>query len=270
MSISRIHRFAASAHIPHTVPILRATRVLSSSRRGSSWPIEVETEAGPYFVKLAGSGHGRSAMIAEVIVGELAETIGLRVPGRALLQIDAELESENRDPELLELLQASHGLNLGMAALHGARNFAPEDIAWVSADEASRIVWLDWLVMNPDRTAANPNLMVRRGTLWLIDHGSALVFHHDWPSVTEASPHRPWDMESHVLRARATKLRELDALLSGSLTREQITGAVSAVPDEFLRPLVLSGAPDACDRRRAAYAAFLWKRLTSPVRVSVA
>jgi hypothetical protein len=230
----------------------------------------VETEAGRYFVKLAGSGHGRSAMIAEVIVGELAETIGLRVPGRALLAIDEDLESENRDPELLQLLRASHGLNLGMAALHGARNFAPEDVERVSADEAARIVWLDWLVMNPDRTPANPNLMVRRGTLWLIDHGSALVFHHDWKSVTEDSPHRRWKTADHVLAARAVSLREWDEILSGSLTREQISEAVNAVPDEFLRPLVSSHAQDAFDRRRAAYTAFLWKRLRSPVRLSVA
>ena len=47
-----------------------------------------------------------------------------------------------------------------------------------------------------------------------------------------------------------------------------IDSAVEAVPDEFLAPLLpgaASPAPmEALPRRRAAYAAFLWKRVASP------
>jgi hypothetical protein len=38
---------------------------------------------------------------------------------------------------------------------------------------------------------------------------------------------------------------------------------VEEVPDSFLEPLVAGGA-DALRRRRAAYAAFLWKRVKAP------
>jgi hypothetical protein len=243
--------------------------VLSSTRRGSSWPIEVETDGGPYFVKLSGAGHGLPALVAEVIVAELAESIGLRVPERALLAIDANFESANRDPELLELFRASQGLNLGLATLAGARAFVADDITHVSADDASRIVWLDWLVMNPDRTTRNPNLMMRQGRIWLIDHGSALVFHHNWSSVTEDSPHQPWPAgRSHVLLPRAAHLRDWDAILSESMRHETLVAAVDRVPDEFLRPLVNGERAAGLSRRRAAYAAFLWKRLRSPKRAS--
>jgi len=240
-------------------------RVLSSARRGSSWPIEVGTEAGPYFLKLAGGGNGLAALVAEIIVAEIAEAIELRVPVRALVTLDADIESEDRDPELLDLLRASQGLNLGLETVAGARAIDAGDIPRVSSDEAARIVWLDWLVLNPDRTPSNPNLLIRRGQLWLIDHGAALVFHHNWPAVTEASPHQPWPLRDHLLMPRANSLRDWDPVLSASVRRDIIDQAVSNVPDAFLHALAGQGAREVA-RRRAAYAAFLWKRLRSPNR----
>jgi hypothetical protein len=205
-------------------------------------------------------------LVSEILVAALAEAIGLRVPRRALIFIDAGLVSENRDPELLELLEASHGLNVGLEVLEGARDLRPEDVGSISNDDASIVMWLDWIVMNPDRTPGNPNILIRKNELWLIDHGAALVFHHNWSTVTEDSPCRPWFPPSlHALRHRAARLKEWDAVLSVALNNDLIKSAVQEVPDEFLRPLVPLGArPDAVARRREAYSAFLWKRVKSP------
>ena len=245
----------------------RATRLLSSDRkRGSSWPIVVETKAGRFFTKLRGAGQGTAALVAEVIVAEIAEAIGLRVPARSLIRIDGELEREDRDQELGDLLRASRGLNLGFHFLEGAADFRPEDRARVSSDEASMVVWLDWLVMNPDRTLRNPNMMFWKDELWLIDHGSALMFHHAWSAVREDSPRRnEFSPEAHVLRERATQLAEWDWLLAQRLDRDVIRAAVEAAPDDFLWPLLPQAASTTqLARRREAYSAFLWKRLKPP------
>ena len=69
----------------------RATRVLATKRRGSSWPLVIETDGGRYFTELRGAGHGPSALVAEVIVVAIAETLGLRVPRRSLILIDEEV-----------------------------------------------------------------------------------------------------------------------------------------------------------------------------------
>jgi hypothetical protein len=244
----------------------RARRVLASRRRGSSWPVVLDTDGGRYFTKLVGAGQGSSALVAEVIVAGIAERLGLRVPDRAFVSLDADVELECRDPELVELLAASRGLNLGFEPIAGARDLRPEDLETVSRDDASTVAWLDWLVMNPDRTWRSPNLLIRKGDLWLIDHGSALVFHHDWPAVTEDSPRRalPW-FSSHALAARATAIAEWDPLLAESLDREVLRDVVQEVPDDFLRPLLpFSANASALARRREAYAAFLWKRLKPP------
>jgi hypothetical protein len=244
----------------------RVRRILATKPRGSSWPLIVDTDAGPSFAKLRGAGQGTAALVAEVVVAGLAEAVGLRVPRRSLVVVDSATVCEDRDPELLGLVAASHGANLGFEVLTGARDFRPEDVDAVSSDEASIVVWLDWLVMNPDRTSRNPNLLLQGGRLWLIDHGAALPFHHNWRAVTEDSPHRAaFSFASHVLCSRAAEWADWDGVLTPRLDRDTMRAAVDAVPDEFLAPLLPPGAPaGAFTRRREAYGAFLWKRLKAP------
>jgi hypothetical protein len=245
---------------------VQARHVRHTPRSGSSWPVVAETDAGPYFTKLRGAGDGPASLVAEVIVAGLAEALGLRVARRALVELGPDVTTENRDPELLDLLAASVGSNLGFEPLVGARDLRLEDVSRVDADEAAIIAWLDGLVQNPDRTRRNPNLMLWRGRLWLIDHGAALPFHRDWRAVTEDTPRRAVpDLSGHVLGARATPLGEWDDALARTLERRVLRAAVAEVPDAFLAPLLPAGAGAAAlERRREAYVAFLWKRLRSP------
>jgi hypothetical protein len=249
-----------------TDAVLTADRVLSADLRGSSWPVVVDTAAGPRFTKLRGAGQGTLPFIAEIVVASIAESIGLEVPARCLVSIPPAIESLNRRDELRDLLDASAGLNLGFSYLDGARMFAPADVDRVSTDDAAAIVWLDALVMNPDRTARNPNMMWWRDRLWLIDHGAAFAFQYSWPDVTESAPRRPFRTnEPHILQRRAGDIAEWDEVLASRVTREVLIRAVAEVPDDFLAASV-PGSPDAVaiERRRAAYVAYLWKRLAAP------
>jgi hypothetical protein len=244
----------------------RARRILATKLRGSSWPVLVDTDAGRSFAKLRGAGQGTAALVAEIVVAGLAEAVGLRVPRRSLVVLEPGTECEDRDPELLDLVAASQGANLGLELLTGARDLRAEDVAAVSSDDASIVVWLDWLVMNPDRTPRNPNLLLLGDRLWLIDHGAALPFHHNWRAVTEDSPHRAaFSLSSHVFSARAVGLADWDRILTPKVDRDTIRAAVDAVPEEFLAPLLPpAAASNAITRRREAYCAFLWKRLKAP------
>jgi hypothetical protein len=247
-------------------PVHRALRVASSIRRGSSWPIVVETTGGRFFTKLRGAAQGTSALTAEIIVAALADALGLRVPQRALIEIDEGLECADRHEELLELLAASRGINLGFQFLDGAREIRPNEIDSVDENLASQILWLDALVMNLDRTLRNSNILLWKKELWLIDHGASLPFQHNWSKVSEASPRSPrYQIERHLLAQRASLLDLWDERLAERITAEVLHHAVSQVPDCFLRPLL---PPDATDdrlmRRRRAYEAFLWKRLKAP------
>jgi hypothetical protein len=228
---------------------------------GSSGPVLVQTAGGRFIAKLRGAGHGVSALIAEIIVAELAEILGLPVPERALIELLPTLQSDDRNDELADLLRRSIGLNLGFRWLEAARQPSSEYLRSLDDDFVARVLWLDGLTMNPDRTDKNPNLLVWKGRPWLIDHGAALTFHHNWELVTEQSPRESVDFSTHVFEHRHALLREFDAKLADAMSREALEAAIAKVPDAFLASL--AGSESAVQSRRA-YHAFLWKRLKAP------
>jgi hypothetical protein len=231
---------------------VRIKRILRRERNASSSPVVAETETGICFIKLRGAAQGTLALAAEIIVAELADTIGLKTPARKLVHLDPATPSDDKNDELAQLLGFSGGLNLGFHLLEDAHNLRADETHLIDEETASKIAWLDALVMNPDRTAQNPNILWRRREPWLIDHGAALGFQHDWSRVEEATAQRPYAYDRHLLITRATRP------VGPPLTREHIEAAVAAVPDDFLLPH-LGQTPLA--RRREAYAAVLWKRL---------
>ncbi len=237
------------------LPLRHASRVLRRERSGSSLPVVVETDGPPLFVKLRGSAQGITALVAEMIVASLAQQLGLAVPARALVELPAAVDSDDQNDELRDLLNASVGLNLGFELLEGARNLTKAEYETVPLDVAASVLWLDTFTQNLDRSPANPNVMVRRNTYWLIDHGAALPFQHDWSRVTEQSPSRPYDRSRHVFSWASPVLSDVHTQLAPRLTRDAITAAVAEVPDDFVRAL-----DEDVSRRRAMYEAYLWKR----------
>lgn len=248
--------------------IVEGQRVLAAERRGSSWPVLVDTDAGVLFTKLHGAAQGSGALVAEVIVAELADTLGLRVPARTLVHFGADIASVDQNDELGDLLRASAGLNLGFSYLERAAAFAPDaDVERVEPGEAAMILWLDALTANPDRTARNPNLLWHEGALWLIDHGAALPFQYALPTVEASAPRRPYTLrEPHLLQRRVDSLASWDESFASRITPEAVEAAVGAVPDDFLAPLIRGEqVSDAALReRRTAYIEYLTRRLAPP------
>ncbi len=210
-----------------------AVRYLDPLRAGGSVPGVVETDdLGTYVVKFTGAAQGRKALVAEVIVGELGRRLGLRVPPLVLVDFDPAVAADEPDPEIQDILRASSGLNLGMDLLPGARDFRP-GLLDVDPAEAGRVVWLDALTGNVDRTTANPNLMVWHGRLWLIDNGAGLVFHHRW-SGAAASLLKPYPMSAHALGGYHPDVLAADAALAPRVTEALLREVVALVPEEWL------------------------------------
>ncbi|MEV8087415.1 HipA family kinase [Streptomyces nigra] len=241
-----------------------ATRYVEPLRSGGSVPGVVEADdLGTYVVKFTGSAQGRKALVAEVIVGELARALGLRFPELVLVHFDPAVADSEPHQEVRDLHTASAGVNLGMDYLPGARDLTPEVAKTFPVDplEAGRVVWLDALTANVDRTVHSSNLMVwpTLGTvpprLWLIDHGAALVFHHRWDA---SDPERSYDLRHHALGQYGPDVRAADAELAPKVTEELLRRVVEAVPDAWLAAEADFGTPG---EARDAYVEHLHARV---------
>ena len=209
------------------------TRYVTPLREGGSLPAIVEADnLGTYVMKFRGAGQGPLALVAEIIAGELARRLGLRVPELVLAGLDPRIGVSEPDPEIQDLLRASEGLNLGVDFLPGSFGFDP--LGWTAGhDFASQVLWFDALVQNVDRTWRNPNLLVWHRDIWLIDHGAALYFHHNWPPRGTADPKRPFDASEHVLRDRATALGVAHEALAPRVTEALLREVTALVPPEW-------------------------------------
>jgi hypothetical protein len=238
------------------------TRYVTPLREGGSLPAIVEADDdGLYVLKFRGAGQGARALIAELLSGEIARSLGLPVPELVFADLDQDLSRTEPDPEIHALIQDSAGLNLALDYLPGSVMYDPV-VHRTAADLASRIVWFDAFVSNVDRTARNTNMLMWHQQLWLIDHGATLYFHHTPGWETSGRARAPFPLiREHVLLPQATKLQELDALIAGSFGRDQIRTIVDVVPEVWLTEGDAGG--DAF-RLRDSYARYLIERLEAP------
>jgi hypothetical protein len=216
-----------------TLRSVTATRYVTALREGGSLPGLVEgDDDGLYVAKFRGAGQGLSALVAEVIVGELARRAEMLVPELVTVEIDARLGAAEPDPEIQELISASVGSNLGVDFLPGALPYTPAGKWRVDPELAAEVVWLDTLATNVDRTARNPNLLLWHERLWLIDHGAALYLQHG--GLSSADPARPFPLISqHVLLPCAGSILEADERMRSRVDAARIEEAVGLVPGEW-------------------------------------
>jgi hypothetical protein len=241
--------------------MLTITRYVTPLREGGSLPAIVEADDdGLYVLKFRGAGQGTKALIAELVAGELGRALGLPVPEIVLMELDPVLGRSEPDYEIQSLIKASVGLNLGLDYLPGALAFNPLDASRLDPLLASSIVWFDAYVTNVDRTPRNTNMLFWHRRLMLIDHGSALYFHHSTGDYLSRS-HSPFPpIKEHVLLPVASALEEADSLLKGLLTPDSIWEAIKAIPESWL-----DSDPFFADRdaHREAYQAYLLDRLAA-------
>ena len=238
---------------------VNVTRYVTPLREGGSLPAIAEADDGfLYVLKFRGAGQGVKALIAELIGGEIARTLGFKVPELVLANLDEAFGRTEPDEEIQDLLKFSTGLNLALHYLSGAITFDPI-VFEVDARTASSIVWLDCLLMNVDRTARNTNMLMCNKELWLIDHGAALYFHHSWQNWKEQAI-RPFTLiKDHVLLPLASQLTEVNDELKSVLTAERIQAIVSLIPAGWLNEDVFNDP----EEQRQAYASFLLSRIQS-------
>ncbi|WP_054851857.1 HipA family kinase [Olleya sp. ITB9] len=234
------------------------TQYITPLREGGSLPAIVKADDDfLYVLKFRGAGQGKKALIAEFIGGELARAIGLKVPELVFMNLDDSFSKTEPDEEIQDLLKFSVGLNLGLHYLSGSITFDP--LASVADPlTASKVVLLDSIISNIDRTVKNPNVLNWNKELWVIDNGASFYFHHNWDTwenhLTRTFPL----IKDHVLLDRATKLDEASQHITSTLTSNTINTIINTIPKDWLINESDTFTPD---QIREAYKTYLNSRL---------
>ena len=221
-----------------SVPNLRnvnVTRYMMPLREGGSLPALAEADDDfKYVLKFKGAGHGVKALIAELLGGEIARVLKLRVPELVFANIDEAFGQTEGDEEIQDLLKASKGLNLALHFLSGALTFDPV-VTTVDSKLASQIVWLDAYITNVDRTFRNTNMLMWHKDLWLIDHGASFYFHHTWTNWEKHARSNFELIKDHVLLSQAGELDMVDKEFKMILSDEILREITDLIPDEWLQ-----------------------------------
>lgn len=230
---------------------VKAMRYVTPLREGGSLPAIIEgDDDGLYVLKFRGAGQGVKALIAELLGGEIARFLGLKIPEIVFVELDAIIARTEPDPEIQDLIKASDGINLALDYLPGSIMFDPL-LEKTSTELASKIVWLDAFIANVDRTPRNANMLLWHKELWLIDHGAAFFYQHNWDkfSGNAANPFR--QIKDHILLQFADDIEKADEEFSKKITPEILSEIVNLIPAEWL---------ENADEEKKIYLEFLTKR----------
>lgn len=231
---------------------LKVQRYVTPLREGGSLPAIIEGDDEKlYVLKFRGAGQGPKALIAELLAGEIGRLLGFRIPEIIFAELNADLAKTEPDPEIQDLIKFSDGLNLAIEYLSGSITYDPL-IVKPEAKLASEIVWFDALTANVDRTPRNANLLFWENNLWLIDHGAAFYFQHNWEKFLENAVNPFSLVKQHILLPFADKLEEADEVLRQKLTHENLEKIVELIPGEWLENPM---------EQRKVYLEFLIRRL---------
>lgn len=240
-----------------TIRSVNVTRYLIPFREGGSLPALAEADDNfKYVLKFRGAGHGVKALIAELLGGEIARTLKLRVPEIVFANIDSAFGRSEADEEIQDLLKGSQGLNLALHFLSGAFTFDPVATE-IDNKLASEIVWFDSFITNIDRTVKNTNMLWWNKELWLIDHGASFYFHHSWNNWKKQALNPFPYIKDHVLLSKADGIEETDIKMKELLSDQKLKKITDLIPVDWLK---WEGSEQTPEEIRKVYYDFLISR----------
>ncbi len=207
-------------------PVIQAVRFHKEIRMGSSLPVLVDGNDGnAYVVKLNGAGDGILSNVVEWMSSKLGALLQIPVLQPVFVIIDANFAKQAADPETRELLERSVGINLGTSYLPNASTYSEQYAPGRDDFLKQQIFLFDLFLLNVDRTAINPNMIIHDGKLWCLDYSTAMEIR----SIIISETYR-----EHVL------LRPLKThpFYGDKLTPYGFINHLREIPDDSIRNLV--------------------------------
>lgn len=195
-------------------------------------------DAGEFVVKFGGGCKHADGLLCELVAFQIASLLQLPAPAIALIEVPESLAEYAPTDSIRRSISNSHGLNFGTAFKPGWRSH-PLHHSFPSRlqELLHRIFLFDLLIENWDRTPANPNLLVRRDEILLIDHESAFVSARN-PSDPEITwrDHNHHHILDHLFYQALKRIRsDPDAthLIFSQITNDRWSEIRDQIPEEW-------------------------------------
>ena len=93
-----------------SIRTVNVTRYITPLREGGSLPAIADADDNfMYVIKFRGAGQGSKALIAELVAGEIARALGLKIPEIVFANLDEAFGRTEPDEEIQDLLKGSEG-----------------------------------------------------------------------------------------------------------------------------------------------------------------
>jgi hypothetical protein len=156
--------------------MIKVTRFYNEIRSGSSLPLIVGgDDLDRYVVKLNGSGDSVIANAIDWLSIKLGRLLHIPVLEPEFLEIGSSFIENDQDPEIIELVKNSVGLNFGTRYEEGTSLYCENIGCRFDQKLKNEIFLYDLFLLNIDRTAKNPNIIYREHKLWCLDFSSSMT-----------------------------------------------------------------------------------------------
>lgn len=145
-------------------------------KNASSLPLIVsDVHKTQYVLKVKGGGDGVMANIVEWIAAHLAKELNIPTVTHELLSINKALLDQVKDPEILQPLEQSIGINFGTVYKPSSTAYTDQKIAKKLCQE---IFLFDLFLLNIDRARKNTNMVMENGNVYCLDFGSSFTLRY--------------------------------------------------------------------------------------------
>ena len=156
--------------------MIKLLKFYKEIRAGSSLPLIVGGDNGvKYVVKLRESGEGILANFVEWMSNKLGQLLQIPLLEPEFLMVDQEFAQEAEDPEIVELIERSVGINFGTQYKEDTSSYNEEDCFAIDKALKNNIFLYDLFLLNIDRNSKNPNMIFSKNQLWCLDYSSSIT-----------------------------------------------------------------------------------------------
>ena len=197
---------------------------------GSSFPtLGLSSDQKEVIVKMLGAGNGARSLICEYLINSICSDVGFRVPAVGVIEISPSFAWTFGTDEFDDIVQKSFGQNLSIDYVPNSKALESISKVNISTQEQAAICAVDLFFRNVDRSVKYPNLLQdSQSNIWIIDHGSCLLFQ----SLKTSNFVLP---DTHLFFEASKKIQnEIKSEMQKIIQYNKISELVDSLPSEWL------------------------------------